>query len=243
VNSKLKRRILVTGSSSGIGLAVAQELLGQGHQVLGIARDFSKCRLDHPAFQREIVDLADLAALPDRLGDLLKRHPHPDAAVLCAGRGRFGGLEEFAFEEIRSLIELNFTSQAYLARALLPGFKQQGSGDLVFIGSEAALQGKREGAVYCASKFALRGFAQALREECSRAGIRVTILQPGMVQSPFFDSLDFHPGEDPENALLPGDLARLVGVVLDLRREAVVDEIVLSPLKKVVRFRGAKKGR
>ena len=65
------------------------------------------------------------------------------------------------------------------------------------MGSEAALAGTAQGSLYCAAKFALRGLAQALRAECARAGIRVTLVNPGMVQSPFFDELDFRPGPEP----------------------------------------------
>ncbi|MCZ6795808.1 MAG: SDR family NAD(P)-dependent oxidoreductase, partial [Planctomycetota bacterium] len=100
--------------------------------------------------------------------------------------------------------------------------------------------GKRQGAVYCASKFALRGFAQALREECAASGVRVTIVNPGMVRTGFFDDLDFAPGEEPANYVLPEDVAEVVAAVLSMRRETVVDEINLSPLKKVVRFRSEK---
>ena len=64
--------------------------------------------------------------------------------------------------------------------------KKIGKGDVIFIGSEAALNGSRKGTIYCASKFALRGFAQALRDECSKSSIRVTIINPGMVKTGFF---------------------------------------------------------
>jgi 3-hydroxy acid dehydrogenase/malonic semialdehyde reductase len=92
--------------------------------------------------------------------------------VCCAGRGDFGSLEEFSYQRIRELVELNFLSPVYLVRAFLPSLKKRGRGDLIFLGSESALSGGKRGAVYAASKAALGGFARALREECGKSGVR-----------------------------------------------------------------------
>ena len=107
------------------------------------------------------------------------------------------------------------------------------------MGSEAALAGTAQGSLYCAAKFALRGLAQALRAECARAGIRVTLVNPGMVQSPFFDELDFRPGPASDNYILPEDVAEVIVQALTARDGTVLDEINLSPQKKVIEF-GAK---
>ena len=145
-------------------------------------------------------------------------------------------LEQFSYEQIRALIDLNFTSHVFVARAFLPVLKKVGRGHLVFMGSEAALAGTAQGSLYCAAKFALRGLTQALRAECARAGIRVTLVNPGMVQSPFFDALDFRPGPAPDNYILPEDVAEVVVQALTVRNGTVLDEINLSPQKKVIEF-------
>lgn len=231
------RVILVTGASSGIGRACTALLLDRGHSVIGVARDFSKFPCDDPRFTALSLDLSDLDGLPTQLDQLLTAQPVIDAAICCAGRGRFGSLEEFSFAQIRDLLELNLTSQVYLARALLPAMKRRGSGDLIFIGSEAALSGGKRGAVYSAAKFGLRGLAQSLRLECASSGVRVSIINPGMVSTAFFDALDFRPGDAPENYVLPEDVARAALLVLEARAGTVFDEINLSPGKKVVQFR------
>ena len=155
--------------------------------------------------------------------------------ICCAGRGRFGSLEEFAYREIHELVDLNLTSQMYIVRAFMPVIKTNGGGDVVLMGSEAALSGGRYGAVYSATKFAVRGFAQALRHECAAANVRITIVNPGMVRTKFFDSLKFEPGADPDNYIEPEDVASAVCGALSARGGTVVDEINLSPLKRVVR--------
>ena len=229
-------RVLVTGASSGIGRSVCERLLADGHSAIGIARDFGKFPCDDNRFEAHEIDLADLDRLPDQLQNLVATYPALDALVLNAGVGRFGTLEQFSYEQIRSQIDLNFTSHVFVARAFLPSLKKAGRGHLVFMGSEAALTGTAQGSLYCATKFALRGLAQALRAECARAGVRVTLVNPGMVQSPFFDELDFRPGPDPDNYILPEDVAEVIVQALTARDGTVLDEINLSPQKKVIEF-------
>ena len=228
--------VLVTGASSGIGRAVCERLLASGHCAIGIARDFGKFPCDDHRFEAHAIDLADLDQLPEHLQTLVVAHPQIDALVLNAGVGRFGTIEQFSYDQIRALIDLNLTSHVFVARAFLPALKKAGRGHLVFMGSEAALAGTAQGSLYCAAKFALRGFAQALRAECARSGVCVTLVNPGMVQSPFFDELDFRPGPAPDNYILPADVAEVIIQALTTRTGTVLDEINLSPQKKVIEF-------
>lgn len=235
--SAVKRTVLITGASSGIGRAIARRLLAESHQVIGVSRDIRNFRRALDGFHAVEMDLADLSGLPPKIGDLTQRFPNLDAVVFCAGIGRFGTLEQFSYQQIETLMAINFTGQAFLARALLPYLKRKNRSDLIFIGSEAALKGSRQGAVYCASKFAVRGFSQALREECGKSGVRVSLINPGMVKTEFFDGLRFEPGEQESNYILPEDIAETVSYVLNSRATIVVDEISLSPLNKVVKFK------
>jgi len=228
----IKKRVLITGVSSGVGFALAESLLAKGWLVTGLARRATQCFQPHDDFSPVDVDLAELDQLTGCLPDLKKLDF--DAVVCCAGFGRFGCIEEFSLAQIQQLMDVNFTSHAWLLRHLVPQMKRAGQGDIVIIGSESALSGGKKGAIYCASKFALRGFAQALRDECSRNGLRVSLINPGMVDTAFFDQLDFTPGKDPENAILAENVVSSIQMVLDMPANTVVDEINLSPLKKVV---------
>ena len=230
------RTVLLSGASRGIGLAVCRRLLQAGDTVIGLARDFSKTDIDHPAFHPRTIDLADLDNLPAACQTWLQQFPQIDTLICCAGLGQFGSLEEFSYTQIKRLMDLNFVSAAYLARAVLPTMKQQRRGTVVFIGSEAGLSGGRRGAVYSASKFALRGFAQSLRSECGRRNVRVAIINPGMTDTGFFDHLAFRPGDDDSHFITVDDVADAVLLILDARPGTVYEEINLSPLKHVVRF-------
>ncbi len=233
----MARTVLVSGASSGIGQAIARRLLGRGDTVIGVARDLAKAPLEGPRFHPIPLDLARLEDLPGSLADIAARFPGLDGLILCAGAGRFGSLEEFSYAQIRALVNLNLTSQLFLCRAFLPAMKRLGRGDVILMGSEAALAGGRRGAVYSATKFALRGLAQSLRQECAAAGVRVSIVNPGMVRTGFFSGLDFAPGEGEDQHLEPEDVAGAVVQVLDMRPGAVIDEINLTPRTRVLRFR------
>lgn len=231
----VKRSILVTGASSGIGRAIAKSLLLQGHDVIGVSRDCKQFETVLPNFHPLQCDLANLQALPQTMQALAQQFPALDAVIFSAGAGRFGSLEEFAYEQIQDVMALNFTSPVFITRALLPFLKAKPRSDLIYIGSEAALKGSRKGTIYCASKFALRGFSQALREECSTSGVRVCLVNPGMVLTPFFDQLSFAPGDEESNYLLPEDVAEAVSYVLSSREHMIIDEINLNPASKVVK--------
>jgi len=233
--------VLVLGASRGIGRAISARLLQDGYQVIGVARSIEQTPLDHPRFTPYALDLADMTALPDALKKLQRAQADIEHLICCAGRGHFGSLEEFSYQQIRSLMDLNFLSHAWAAKSFIPLMKQRGRGHLVFIGSEAALAGKKKGAIYCASKFALRGLAQALREECAGSGVGVTLINPGMVRTGFFNGLGIAPGEQDSQAILPEEVAAAVVWVLANRAGAVIDEINLSPLQHQIRFTADRK--
>ncbi len=230
------RTILVTGASRGIGRAISERLLAAGSKVIGLGRDFSDWHDRTEAFTAIELDLSNLDALPERLATLCREHADLDGVICNAGTGRFGHLEQFSPTQIRTLLDLNLTQHILVARACLPLLKRHRFGDLLFIGSEAALAGGAKGAVYSACKFGLRGLAQSLRLECAASGVRVGIINPGMVMTEFFDDLGFAPGEAPANHIRPEDVAELAIAMLAAPAGTVVDEINLSPLKKVVRF-------
>ena len=234
--------VIVTGASSGIGQAMSEQLLEEGYSVYGLARDFKNSTLRHDRFHRWVIDLDKTDAILPELRNWLKSISMPVRALINnAGLGRMGYLEQLSAADIKLVMNVNFLAHVLVTKAVLPMMKQQQQlADIVFTGSEAALAGSRQGSIYCASKFALRGFAQSLREECANSKLRVSLVNPGAVRTGFFDELHFEPGEDPANAILPGDIAKLVLGVLNLPGTTVVDEINLSPLKQAWRHKSAR---
>jgi len=225
---------IVTGSSRGIGAAIVEMLLEQGAKVLGLSR--TNGEIDHNNYLHYKVDFNQTKELEGKLKAFIKTIDDIDGIICSAGVGRFGGIEQFSFAQMQSMMNVNFLSQACLVRLVLPKLKQRDRSDIVFIGSEAALEGSKNGTMYCASKFAVRGFTQALREECGKSGVRVSLINPGMVKTSFFDELNFEPGDNEDNYIEPQDIAECIKLILSARSGTSFDEINLSPLKKVIKF-------
>ena len=230
-----RKQALVTGASSGIGLAVSLRLLEQGYAVTGISRRGQVDALQHENFRAEAIDLGDLEALQSRLANILRQTDF-DCLVHAAGQGNFGSIEQFSVAQIETAIRVNLLSGMVICRALLPQMRRAAEGRIIFIGSESALQAGRKGALYSAAKFGLRGFCLALREDCGSDGIQVSLINPGMVRSPFFDDQTFAPGDDPENAISTNDIATVLMQILQSSPEIVIDEINVSPRVKSINF-------
>ncbi|MEM7357883.1 MAG: SDR family oxidoreductase [Pseudomonadota bacterium] len=224
------KKVLITGASSGIGLALAKKMREEGAEITGLARNFAQ--VPEGLMQRLSIDLAKLDELPQRLADTALLHDDFDCLVLNAGYGRFGGLEQFSHAQIRHLIDTNLVSNLFLLKHFLPDFKRVGGKDIVLLGSESALQGARQGSLYCASKFAIRGLAQSLRAECAKADVRVILINPGAVDTDFFKDLHFAP-EAGEDYVLDSDvIAETILHALAQPRNAVIEEINIQPLKR-----------
>jgi 3-hydroxy acid dehydrogenase/malonic semialdehyde reductase len=236
----LHRIAVVTGSSSGIGQAIATRLLEAGFAVIGLARHHNQYTLKHAHYHPRVVDLSDIESLDRIAVEISKNYPKISVVVCNAGFGDFRNLENFSHTQIQEFLNVNLVSHIVLCRHMVSGMKKLGQGDIVIVGSEAALIGKRKATLYSSAKFGMRGFAQSLRDEVGSSGLRVCLINPGMVRSAFFDNLDFEPGSSSENAMEPDDIAKIIVEVVEVRRGTVIDEINLSPASKVVHFKTKK---
>lgn len=226
---------LISGASSGIGLATARLLLDQGYRVIGLSRRGRVSEFEDRNFTGLSLDLADLDLLEASIAKLLT-DCDIDSYIHAAGQGHFGSIEQFSIAQIEDSIRINLSSAMVACRSLVPAFRRRGKGRVIFIGSEAALNPGRKGALYCAAKFGLRGFCQSLREDCAADGIQVSLVNPGMVRSPFFDDLPFEPAANPENAIEVGDVAEVVSQIVQSSPDIVIDEVNISPRVKSINF-------
>ena len=141
------RTILVTGSSSGIGRATCERLLKAGYGVVGLARDHSKFVPDHPDYVPIALDLSQTDTLVPSLRRILKERPEIDGVVSNAGHGLFGSIESFSAQDIRAYFDLALLSHVLLSHVVVPHLKAKRRGDLIFMGSESALKGARQGSL------------------------------------------------------------------------------------------------
>lgn len=202
---------LITGSSSGIGLAVARSLLDHNPQLelVGLSRRAGP--LQHERFTHWETDLSNLGATAARARRFRQEHKACQLVVCAAGRGSFSPTDSQTSEGLDSLVRLNLTSPMLLLSEILPALRQSTGGALVvLVSSTSALERAPLGAAYAATKGGLQRFAESLFMEGRKQGIRVMDLCPGMTSTAFHDNERFAPEESPETALQPEDLAALV---------------------------------
>lgn len=231
----MTKTILITGASSGIGQQCVKACLANGFEVIGLARDFKKSKISDNYYSTYQCDLSKATELEKILKTIIKEH-HPNYFLHCAGYGRFGSLDQFSFAQIQHQIQVNLISAILICRLLLPEFRKAKQGKMIFIGSESALKAGKKGAVYCASKFGLRGFTQALREDCAADNVAITLINPGMVDSAFFDDLNFRPAEGENYSLSVQEMAKSVIYTLQSPANMVIEEINLAPAIKNIDF-------
>jgi len=232
----MTKTAIVTGASRGIGLAVSKRLAASDFAVYGIARKFERDSRELFA-QTWSLDLGDIGNLPDAFKRLGINALEPEVVIFCAGIGKFGSLEQMSNDDISTLVDLNLVSPMLLTRAVLPGMRRRGCGRLIYLGSEAAHRPGRKGSLYCASKSGLRGFVHALREDVAQSGVAVSIINPGMTATGFYDALDFAPGVEAGQHLEVETVADAVELVINANPGVVYDEINLSPANRVIDFR------
>jgi short-subunit dehydrogenase len=180
---------LVTGAGRGIGAALTHTLADKGCRVIAVGIDEEHLRQVAAATGAVAVvaDVRDIAHADRIVRETLASHGRLDIVVANAGLGHAGAFADMSAERIDDLVSVNVRAPMLLARAALPGMLTQGSGSLVFVSSVAgALLVPRE-AVYSATKAAIEGFAEPLREELRGTGVTVTTVMPAVVATAFFE--------------------------------------------------------
>lgn len=188
--------ILVTGASSGIGALCAEALAAQGHTVYAASRRGSA----PPACRPLVMDVDEDSSVDAGMAAVLDTHERLDAAVLCAGWGLAGAVEDTHTDEARAQFETNLFGVHRVCRAALPAMRRQRAGRIVLISSLAARMPLPYQAFYAASKAALSSYAEALRLEMAPHGVKVVSVEPGNFRTGFTGSRRRVSGWSPDSA-------------------------------------------
>lgn len=215
---------VVTGSSSGIGLATCRALLDAGASVFGLSR--RETPIEHTRFRWLPTDVTREAEIDRAFDAVFADRGRVDLLVNNAGFGFFRDIELIDPAEWRRLIDTNLTAMFLCSRKVAPSMKKARSGMIVNVGSVAGKRGIKGGTAYCASKFAVNGFSESLMEELREFGIRVACINPGSVMTEFFD----HAGLQPKKYMQPGDLARLIVSLVELPDGMLPSDMTVRPL-------------
>ena len=190
--------VLITGTSTGFGRVTTELLAARGWRVFAAMRDLKRKdpleRALRDAGLSERVtfvqlDVTDPASIEAAVKSVLAETGNTlDAVVHNAGIAVAGVLEDLPDAEIRRVMETNFFGVLALTRALLPTFRVQGHGRIVLVSSQAALAGQPGNSMYCASKWALEGWAESLAYEVDPFGIDVVVIEPGPYRTEIWNS-------------------------------------------------------
>ena len=166
---------IVVGASSGLGAAIAARLREKGQQVIGVSRHGP--------------DIWGDAALPQtaRLAVVeAQKRGSLELLVNCAGSGVFKPVGSYSAEDVEKVFTSNLATTLAFCQTVYPLFKQRGAGTIVNVMSTAALVGKPGETIYCAAKWGVRGFTEALRVEAKGTGVRIVSVYPGGMKTPFW---------------------------------------------------------
>ncbi len=214
---------LVTGASSGIGRAVAAHLLASGWRVTAVARDPARGDLQganlHAAdLRHEDACVAAVAAHREAYGDL-------DLLVNAAGVGIAGQVEGYATKHFDLQLALNLRAMFLITREALPMLLAR-RGRIVNLSSILGLEGSASMSAYAATKHGVIGFSRSLAAEVEPAGVRVTALCPGYVDTPMTDWIKDRLAA--EAMIQTDDIVRAVQFLLDLSPGCIVHELVID---------------
>jgi NADP-dependent 3-hydroxy acid dehydrogenase YdfG len=217
---------LITGASSGIGAATARRAAEFGYRLVLAARSTDKLEAlagELGGEERAIAVRCDVTEWSDQeamVATALQRFGRLDVSFANAGFGAKRGFLEETVDHWRAMVLTNVLGAALTIRASLPALKES-RGHLLLTGSVA---GRRAlgGSLYSCTKWAVTAMGEAARLEVDGTGIRVTLIEPGMVDTPFFDS-------PPSDALEPDDIARAVMYAVGQPPHVDVNEILVRP--------------
>jgi NADP-dependent 3-hydroxy acid dehydrogenase YdfG len=223
--------LVITGASTGIGAATARRAVEFGQRVVLAARSEDKLE----ALARElggekaIAVRCDVASWHDQqavVQTALERFGRMDAYFANAGFGAKRGFLEESVEHWKSMIDTNVFGAALSIRASLGHFKKNNSGHLILTSSIA---GRRAlpGSLYSATKHAVTAMGEALRQEIAETDIKMTLIEPGAVDTPFFDNR-------PSGALEADDIARAVMFALTQPPHVDVNELLIRPIHQPI---------
>lgn len=221
---------LITGAGSGIGASVGRRLHERGDRLVLVARSEERATglaRDYPGASTLVADLAD----PGRLEGLLAGAELPDtldSVLHVAGAVELSPIAELPVDELRHQLDVNLVAPTVLTRACLPALRK-GRGTVLFVNSTSGLRANPMWAAYAASKFGLRGLADALRAEEEQHGVRVTSVFPSRTATPMQEKVHAQEGKDydPTEWITPDTVADAILHVLDLPPGATIPELVV----------------
>ena len=184
----MKKVILITGASSGIGKDTALSLIKEGHVVYGVARRLEMMKDIVRAGGHAIkMDILKERNIDDVVNQIIKEQSRVDVLINNAGYGLWGAVETISIDEAKRQFDVNIFGLAYLTKKIIPIMRKQKSGKIINMSSMGGKVYTPFGAWYHATKYALEGWSDCLRIELKSFGIDVILIEPGVIKTEFQD--------------------------------------------------------
>ena len=225
-------KALITGASSGIGLAITKEFLLMDISVIGIARDFSKTEFSDERFEKIECDISDLSNFEKILNSIEKKH-EVDVLINNAGLAYFAPHEELSLKKIDEIVTVNLTAPILACKVFLRSMKEK-KGLIINISSVTAKSPSPFAAAYGAAKAGISAFSKSIFEESRKHGLKVTVIHPDIVKSRFYRNAFFAESDDPEAFIECETVAKAVSDIIKVDNYAVISEITILPQKKKI---------
>lgn len=228
-------KAIVTGASSGIGLAIARYLLEEGYVVFGIGRDFNDGEklFQKENFKKIVLDLNDIEESEKIIKEISKKH-EIDLLVNNAGIGYYGLHEEISSKKIDELVRINLTIPMIISSLLLRKMKKRG-GTIINISSFCAHEINTHGCAYGASKAGLSSFGKSLFFEARKYGIKVVNIEPEMTKTNLYRNANFTASDEENASLLVEDIVSAVAYILSQKENVAINTISLTPQIKRIK--------
>lgn len=222
-----KKVVVISGGSDGLGKEIAR-LLAPDHTViiLSASEDKLKTAASELGCVYRVCDVTNAQMIDTVVAGIIRDYQKIDCLVNNAGVWIEGEIETNSVDQIKKAIDINTLGTIFLTRAVLPGMKSRKAGKIVTIISGSGLKAKPKKAIYAASKFALTGFVDGLRQEVAAYNIAVTGIFPGKLNTGLFAKQGITKPMD--DALEPKEVAKTVLFVLSLPESTVLPEITIQ---------------
>jgi len=219
---------LITGASGGIGTAVSQELSRRGYRLSLLSRRIPPQESNHTLAQQ--CDITRVDAVNRAVSNTIDKFGRIDVVVNCAGRSHLGTVDEVTPQDIEAVYDVNVRGTVNVSKAVLPFMKEQGSGYIINIGSLRGVYYGVGKSAYAMSKSAVIAFSRILAMEAQEYGIKVTVINPGFVQTSLIRHRIAEENVKSTDLTQPDDIAKTVMYLLNLSPGANVEELNIGRL-------------
>jgi NAD(P)-dependent dehydrogenase (short-subunit alcohol dehydrogenase family) len=239
-NMQHEKVAVVTGSSSGIGFETSLLLARNGFYTYATMRNIDKsnkitdlAKRDNLPLEVSQLDVSNDESVKDAVNIIAEKHGRIDVVVNNAGYGSTGAVEDFSMEEIKAQFETNFFGSVRVIQSVLPLMRRQRDGTIVNISSIGGRIAFPFSPFYASTKFAMEGLSEALRYEVAQFGIKVILVEPGLIKTNFFENV-----KKPKKADLDSPYHQLVQKRIDRVKGMLENGTTAEEVAKVI-FRAA----